>query len=87
MGQRVKLRLKQGETNSVKIGRRVRQGCCMSPTLFNLYGEYFSASVLSRQSLWVQTWLRSMDFLGSKNPEHKSSEKEGSRVRFQGRKI
>ena len=41
MGQRVKLHLNQGETNSVKIGRGVIQGCCMSPILFNLYGEYF----------------------------------------------
>ena len=40
MGQRVKLRLNQGETERVKIGRGVRQGCCMSPILFNLYGEY-----------------------------------------------
>ena len=31
MGQRVKLRLSQGEINSVKIERRVRQGRCMSP--------------------------------------------------------
>ena len=27
MGQRVKLRLNQGGTDSVKIGREVRQGC------------------------------------------------------------
>ena len=40
MGQRVKLRLNQRETDSVKIGRGVRQGCCMSHILFNLYGEY-----------------------------------------------
>ena len=40
MGQRVKLRLNQEETDSVDIGRGVRQGCCMSPVLFNLYGEY-----------------------------------------------
>ena len=40
MGQRVKLRLNQGETNSVNIGRGVRQGCCMSPIVFKLYGEY-----------------------------------------------
>ena len=31
LGQKVKLRLNQGETDSVKIGRGVRQGCCMSP--------------------------------------------------------
>ena len=35
MGQRVKLRLNQGKTDSVKIGRGVRQGCCMSLILFN----------------------------------------------------
>ena len=31
MRQRVKLCLNQGETDSVKVGGGVRQGCCMSP--------------------------------------------------------
>jgi len=35
--QRVKVRLDRGETRNVQIGRRVRQGCCLSPILFNLY--------------------------------------------------
>jgi Reverse transcriptase (RNA-dependent DNA polymerase). len=39
VGQRVKLHLNQGETNSVKIGRGVSEGCCISPIIFNLYGE------------------------------------------------
>ena len=47
MGQRVKLRLNQGETDNVKIGRGVRQGCCMSPILFNLYGEYLMKEALA----------------------------------------
>ena len=47
MGQRVKLRLNQGETDSVKIGRGVRQGCCMSPILFNLYVEYLMKEALA----------------------------------------
>jgi Reverse transcriptase (RNA-dependent DNA polymerase). len=34
MGQRVKLRHNQGETDSVKIGRVVRQGCCMPHLLY-----------------------------------------------------
>ena len=39
MAQSVKVRLNQGETQSVKIGRRVRQECCLSPILFNSYSE------------------------------------------------
>ena len=46
-GTRVKLRLNQEETNSVKIGRELRQGCCMSPILFNLYGEYLMKEELA----------------------------------------
>ena len=39
MEQKVKVRLDRGETRSVQIGRGVRQGCCLSPILFNLYSE------------------------------------------------
>jgi hypothetical protein len=46
MKQRVKARLNQGETRSVKIGRGVRQGCCLSPILFNLYSEYLTKEAL-----------------------------------------
>ena len=43
----MKLRLKQGENDSVKIGRGVRQRGCMSPIIFNLYGEYLMEEVLA----------------------------------------
>ena len=39
MAQSVKVRLNGGKTRSVKIGRGVREGCCLSPILFNLYSE------------------------------------------------
>ena len=39
MGQRVKTWLTHGETDSLTIGKGVRQGCCMLPILFNLYRE------------------------------------------------
>ena len=45
--QRVKLCLNQGETESVKIGRGVRQECCISPILFNLYGQYLVKEALA----------------------------------------
>ena len=46
MGQRVKIRPNRGETRSVKIGRGVRQGCCLSPILFNVYSEYLTKETL-----------------------------------------
>jgi hypothetical protein len=46
MEQSVKIQLDQGETRSVKIGRGVRQGCCLSPILFNLYSEYLTKEAL-----------------------------------------
>jgi len=35
----VKVRLNREETKCVEIGRGVRQGCCLSPIMFNLYSE------------------------------------------------
>ena len=46
MAQSVKVRLNQGETRSVKNGRGVRQGCCLSPILFNLYSECLTMEAL-----------------------------------------
>jgi len=46
MAQGVKVRLNRGETRSVKTGRGVRQGCCLSPILFNLYSECLTKDTL-----------------------------------------
>lgn len=47
MGQKVKVQLDRGETRSVQIGRGVRQGCCLSPILFNLYSECLTKEALN----------------------------------------
>jgi hypothetical protein len=46
MEQSIKIRLDQGEMRSMKIGRGVRQGCCLSLILFNLCSEYLKRKLL-----------------------------------------
>jgi retron-type reverse transcriptase len=46
MDQSVKVWLDQGVTKNVKTGRGVRQGCCLSPLLFNLYSKYGTQEAL-----------------------------------------
>jgi hypothetical protein len=46
MDQSVKVWLDQGLTKSAKIGRGLRQGCCLSPLSFNLYSEYVTQEAL-----------------------------------------
>jgi hypothetical protein len=46
MAQSVKIRLNRGETRSVKTGRGVGQGCCLSPILLNLYNECLTKEAL-----------------------------------------
>ena len=39
-GQEATVRIRHGTTDWFKIGKEVRQGCILSPCLFNLYAEY-----------------------------------------------
>ena len=39
-GQEATVRTGHGTTDWFQIGKGVRQGCILSPCLFNLYGEY-----------------------------------------------
>ena len=40
MGQEATVRTRHGTTDWFQIGKGVRQGCILSPYLFNLYAEY-----------------------------------------------
>jgi hypothetical protein len=46
MAQSVEVRLNRGEIISVKIGRGIRQGCCLSLILFKLYSQYLTKKAL-----------------------------------------
>jgi hypothetical protein len=46
MDQSVRVRPDQGVTKSIKIGRGVRKGCCLSPLLLNVYSEYVTQEAL-----------------------------------------
>ena len=39
-GQETTVRTRHGKTDWFKIGKGVRQGCILSPCLFNLHAEY-----------------------------------------------
>ena len=39
-GQEATVRTRHGTTDWFQIGKGVRQGCMLSPCLFNLYAEY-----------------------------------------------
>ena len=44
-GQEAAVRTGHGTTHWFQIGKRVRQGCILSPCLFNLYAEYIKRNV------------------------------------------
>ena len=43
-GQKATVRTEHGTTDWFQIGKGVRQGCVLSPFLFNLYAEYIMRS-------------------------------------------
>ena len=65
-GQEATVRTGHGTTDWFQIGKGVRQGCILSPCLFNLYAEYIMKNRRSRQpqrkpfgfSTVKETWFR-----------------------------
>ena len=51
-GQEATVRTGRGTTDRFQIGREVRQGCILSPCLFNFYAEYImrNAGLEERQT-------------------------------------
>ena len=53
-GQEATVRTGHGTTDWFQIGKGVRQGCILSPCLFNLYAEYVMRNTDGRSTSWNQ---------------------------------
>ena len=48
-GQLACVRTEKGDSEWFSLGQGVRQGCILSPTLFNLYAEYIMRRIVENQ--------------------------------------
>ena len=55
--QEATVRIGNGTTNWFKVGKEVRQGCILSPCLFNLYAEYIMYEMLGWMNLKLKSRL------------------------------
>ena len=50
----IHIRTVHGTTDWFQIGKRVRQGCVLSPCLFNLYAEYMKKAGLDEAQAGIK---------------------------------
>ena len=53
-GQEATVRTGHGTTDMFQIEKGVRQGCILSPCLFNLYAEYIMRNAGLEETSWTQ---------------------------------
>ena len=51
-GQEATVRTEHGTTDWFQIGKGIRQGCMLSPCLFNLYAEYIMRNAGLDDTSW-----------------------------------
>lgn len=56
MKQKIKVRLVQGMTNSIIIGREMRQECRMTPILYNFYAEWLVKKEFQHIGIHRRQW-------------------------------
>ena len=72
-GQEATARTDQGTTDWFQIGKGVRQGCILSPCLFNLYAEYIMRNAgLDEAQAGIKIAGRNIN-----NPRYKRPTREG----------
>ena len=63
-GQEATVRTGHGTTNWFQIGKGVRQGCILSPCLFNLHAEYLMRNVrLDESQTGIKIARRNINYL------------------------
>ena len=64
-GQEATVRTRHGTTDWFQIGKGVRQGCILSPCLFNLYAEYIMQKArLDKAQAGIKIARRNINNLG-----------------------
>ena len=67
VGQEATVRTGHGKTDWFQIGKRVHQGCILSPCLFNLYADYIMRNARPDEAQPESSLLREISILATSN--------------------